>query len=260
MFGNLKRPMMLMLLVSTASPVLAVPAPVSDLSEGMEQHATSGSPETRIDRLERLLQNSSQLRVQMQQQIDEMATEIQHLRGQVEKNSHDMGKMLDRQRELFVEIDNLREKLNSKRSDGAQSGSTTNDQSASSGTYSENADEQTAYQNAVDLILKKKDYSGAINAFTKFQRDFPKSNFAPNAHYWLGQLYYAKRQDDKAVESFKAVLDFPKSNKRADALVKLGDVEKRRKNTKLANQYYQQVIDEYPDTASAESAKRSIAK
>ncbi|WNJ95440.1 tol-pal system protein YbgF [Vibrio ruber] len=260
MLGNLKRQIVLMLLVSVASPVLATPAPVSDLSEGMEQHATSASPETRVDRLERLLQNSSLLRVQMQQQIDDMATEIQHLRGQVEKNSHDMGQMLTRQRELFVEIDRLREELNSKGSHEAQSGSKDNGQSASAGTYSEDANEQMAYQNAVDLILKKRDYAGAINAFTKFQRDFPKSNFAPNAHYWLGQLYYAKQQDDKAVESFKAVLDFPKSNKRADALVKLGDVEKRRRNTKLANQYYQQVIDEYPDTASAESARRSMIK
>ncbi|SJN55931.1 tol-pal system protein YbgF [Vibrio ruber DSM 16370] len=260
MLGNLKRHIVLMLLVSAASPVLAAPAPVSDLSENAEQNTASMSPETRVERLERLLQNSNRLRAQMQQQLDEMATDIQHLRGQLEKSDHDMGQMLTRQRELFVEIDRLREELNSKGSHEAQSGSKDNDQSASAGTYSEDANEQMAYQNAVDLILKKRDYAGAINAFTKFQRDFPKSNFAPNAHYWLGQLYYAKQQDDKAVESFKAVLDFPKSNKRADALVKLGDVEKRRRNDKLANQYYQQVIDEYPDTASAESAKRSMIK
>jgi tol-pal system protein YbgF len=250
-----------MLLASAAGSVLAAPAPVSDLTGDVGQSATSSAnPETRVERLERLLRNRNQLQLEMQQQIDEMATEIQHLRGQVEKNSHDMGQMLTRQRELFVEIDRLREELKSKSSHEAQADSDTSGQAASSGTYSENVDEQTAYQNAVDLILKKRDYAGAINAFTQFQRDFPKSNFAPNAHYWLGQLYYAKKQDDKAVESFKAVLAFSKSNKRADALVKLGDLEKRRKNPELAKQYYQQVIDEYPDSASAESAKQAIAQ
>ncbi|MBF4328194.1 tol-pal system protein YbgF, partial [Vibrio anguillarum] len=88
------------------------------------------------------------------------------------------------------------------------------------GTFSSNVDEQTAYQNAVDLILKKRDYSGAIAAFQQFQKDYPDSNFASNAHYWLGQLYFAKKQDKEATQSFAAVLTYSDSNKRADALVK----------------------------------------
>lgn len=126
------------------------------------------------------------------------------------------------------------------------------------GTFSSNVDEQTAYQNAVDLILKKRDYSGAIPAFQQFQKDYPDSNFAPNAHYWLGQLYFAKKQDKEAAQSFIAVLTYSESNKRADALVKLGDIAKRNNNSAQANKYYQQVIDEYPTSASANVAKENL--
>ncbi|MBF4285767.1 tol-pal system protein YbgF, partial [Vibrio anguillarum] len=106
--------------------------------------------------------------------------------------------------------------------------------------------------------LKKRDYSGAIAAFQQFQKDYPDSNFASNAHYWLGQLYFAKKQDKEATQSFAAVITYSDSNKRADALVKLGDIAKRNNNLAQANKYYQQVVDEYPSSASAKVAKENL--
>ncbi|CAM3798791.1 tol-pal system protein YbgF [Vibrio aerogenes CECT 7868] len=250
MFGNLRRLVGLVFLSSAASVALAAqpPAPVSDLN------SISGASGTvsKVQQLERMLQNRNEVQLQMQQQLDEMADEIQHLRGIVEKNSHEMQQMVQRQRELFIELDRLRSQA------GKQTEATSEEQQQSAGTFSSNVSEQQAYQDAVDLILKKRDYSGAISAFNQFQKDFPKSNFAPNAHYWLGQLYFAKKQDKKAEENFKAVLTYKKSNKRADALVKLGDIEKRHQNKQQANQYYQQAIKEYPDSASAKSAEQSL--
>ncbi|PMI23738.1 tol-pal system protein YbgF, partial [Vibrio splendidus] len=119
-------------------------------------------------------------------------------------------------------------------------------------------DEQTAYQNAVDMILKQRDYTGAIAAFQKFQKDFPDSTFTPNSHYWLGQLYFAKKQDKEAVKSFAAVVSYKDSNKRADALVKLGDIAARNNNAAQAKKYYQQVVTEYPNSASAKVAKTHL--
>jgi tol-pal system protein YbgF len=258
MFSNLQQRVVLMLLVGAASHVLAAPAPVSDLGGSDSSTATATvnntvTQETEVQRLERLLKSRNQLQIQMQQQLDDMTADIQQLRGQLEKNTHEMKQMLTRQRELFVELDRLRSEIKTDEFKDTQA-----DTKKSGGTFSENVDEQQAYQNAVDLILKKRDYAGAIQAFNQFQKDYPKSNFSPNAYYWLGQLYYAKQQDDKAIESFKAVLKFSKSNKRADALVKLGDIEKRNHHKEQANQYYQQVIREYPDSASADVAKKSI--
>ncbi|WP_117234281.1 tol-pal system protein YbgF [Vibrio maerlii] len=266
MLSNFKRTAALMLLASAASPVLAAPAPVSEIGSSTSntavattttsaQAATRSSNETETQRLERLLQNSNRLQLQLQQQIDDMSLEISDLRGQLEKNTYDMQQMLQRQRELFVELDKVRNDVKTAPAVAAVPAETPAEKG---GTYSSNADEQTAYQNAVDLILKQKDYTGAITAFESFQATYPDSVYAPNAHYWLGQLHFAKKQDKEAAKNFIAVVGFKDSNKRADALVKLGDIAKRNNNAAKAKEYYQQVVDEYPTSASAKSAKANL--
>jgi len=257
MFSNLKRVVTLTLLASAASTVLAAPAPVSDLSGS--NSATSSSSvrgnETDVQRLERLLENRNRVQLQMQQQLDDMALEISELRGQLEKSTYDMQQMLQRQRELFIELDKVRGQVAAA---PVAKSEPTDSAAKTGGTFSSDADEQTAYQNAVDLILKKRDYTGAIAAFQQFQKDYPDSSFTPNSHYWLGQLYFAKKQDKDAVKSFAAVITYKDSNKRADALVKLGEIAERNNNSAQAKKYFQQVVDEYPNSASAKLAQARL--
>ncbi|TMX36589.1 tol-pal system protein YbgF [Vibrio sp. Hep-1b-8] len=256
MFSNLKRIVTLTLLASAASTVLAAPAPVSDLSGSNSATSSSSvrSNETDVQRLERLLENRNRVQLQMQQQLDDMANEISDLRGQLEKSTYDMQQMLQRQRELFIELDKVRAQAAAPVAKSDQTDSAAN----TGGTFSSDADEQTAYQNAVDLILKKRDYTGAIAAFQQFQKDYPDSSFTPNSHYWLGQLYFAKKQDKDAVKSFAAVVTYKDSNKRADALVKLGEIAERNNNAAQAKKYFQQVVDEYPNSASAKLANTRL--
>lgn len=248
LFSNTKRAVALTLLASAASIAFAAPAPVSDLNSTSSVSGVRSS-ETDVQRLERLLQTRSRLQLQMQEQIDQMSREISDLRGQLERNNYEMQQMLQRQRELFVELDRMRGEMKS-----TPATQETAQPAEAGGQYTPNADEQTAYQNAVDLILKKRDYAGAIAAFQQFQKDYPDSTYSANSHYWLGQLYYAKKQDKEAAQSFAAVVSYKDSNKRADALVKLGDIAERNNNAEQAKKFYQQVVDEYPDSASAKIA------
>ncbi|WP_342607231.1 tol-pal system protein YbgF [Vibrio tritonius] len=263
MFSNLKRVVTLSLLASAASSVLAAPAPVSEIGNNSNTSANTASvssgpaSETDVQRLERLLENRNRTQLRMQQQLDEMSQEIRNLRGQIEKNSYDMQQMVQRQRELFIELDRVRSNMKSSTS-APKSGEDESNDASKGGTYSANVNEQTAYQDAVDLILKKHDYTGAISAFQQFQKDFPQSVYLPNSHYWLGQLFFAKKQDVDAAKSFAAVISFPKSNKRADSLVKLGDIATRNNNAAQAKKYYQQVVDEYPNSSSAEVARSHL--
>ncbi|MDA0147237.1 tol-pal system protein YbgF [Vibrio sp. LaRot3] len=252
MFSNLKQVFTLTLLASAANLAFAAPAPVSDIGSSSSSSSFS-SNETDVQRLERLLENRNRVQLQMQQQLNDMALEISELRGQIEKNNYDMQQMLQRQRELFIELDKVRNQAPAVVPQEQPA-----ENSATEGTFTTNVDEQTAYQNAVDLILEKRDYKGAIEAFTQFQKDFPNSSFTPNSHYWLGQLYFANKQDKEAVKSFAAVVAYKDSNKRADALVKLGDIAERNSNSEQANKYYQQVVSEYPDSASAKIAQEKL--
>ncbi|USD64319.1 tol-pal system protein YbgF [Vibrio sp. SCSIO 43136] len=256
MFSNSKRVVTLTLLASAANLAFAAPAPVSDLSESTTVVSTTRttSPETDVQRLERLLQNRAKLQIQMQNQIDQLNEEVGQLRGEVERNSHEMKKMVDRQRELFLELDNLRQQMQTNQ----VAPITDTETPATSGTYTANKDEAAAYQDAVDLILQKRDYAGAVVAFKEFQAAYPDSKFMPNAHYWLGQLYFAQQEDEQAVKSFAAVVAYKDSNKRADALLKLGDIALRAKNPDAAKKYFQQVIEEYPNASAAKLAKERL--
>jgi len=263
MFSNFKRTMALTLLASAASPVFAAPAPVSTLNLGSSaagsasQAAAPTSTQSEIQRLQRQIESRNQFNLQLQQQVADMTQEINQLRGQVEVNSHQMQQMLTRQRELFIELDKLRSQVNAPKIDTT---TTAKQEDHDTAAFSSNATEQQAYQKAIDLILNKKDYQGAIFALQNFQKDYPNSKLTPNAHYWLGQLYFANRQYDKSEESFKAVLSFKDSPKRADSLVKLGDIAKQQNDSEKAKSYYEQVLKQYPNSASAQLAKERLKK
>ena len=262
MFGNLKRVITLTLLVCAAGPVLAASAPVSDLNDS---HTTSsGSSETTAQRLQRLLDNSNRVQARLQQQVDSQATDLSNLRGTIERNNYDMKQMVERQRQLFIELDKLRTEMNDLKKAGVSTSPSSSVAGAgaaavaSSEVIKASGDEQSAYQAAVDLILKDRDYDGAITALKDFQTKYPNSGYAANAHYWLGQLYFAKKQDVDSAKSFAAVVSYNDSPKRADALVKLGDIAKRNNNDTAAKKYYQQVISEYPNSSAAKLAESNM--
>ena len=256
MLSNIKRLSTFALLVGAANFTVAAPAPVSDLNGANSGYSGSQS-ETPMQRLERLLRNQNHVQLQMQQQLDAMSDDLQTLRGQVERNSHETSQMLERQRELFVELDKLRQqKAVPQAHETEQATGKGQEETELVG----NAAEQKAYQDAVDLILKERNYAGAITAFNQFRESYPNSSFTPNAFYWLGQLYFAQQNNAEAIHSFESVVKYKSSNKRADALVKLGELEFRNKNKEKATAYYKQVIQEYPDSASAKTAKSKLSQ
>ncbi|KHT64642.1 tol-pal system protein [Photobacterium gaetbulicola] len=247
MNSNTMRKLAFTLLVGAATQVVAAPAPVTEISGNSAQ---GGS----LERLERMIEARNQVQLDMQRQLDQLATEMDELRGIVERNSYDLSQMLERQRELYREIDALSRQPQAKPAEEKSS------EKASSEVYSSNVSENEAYESAVNLILKEKDYTGAITAFKGFLTTYPESSYKPNAHYWLGQLYFTQNQLPEAAEQFTAVASFEKSNKRADALLKLGIIAERSKKTAEAKKYYQQVISAYPNSTSSRQAQSNLDK
>ncbi|GAD79029.1 tol-pal system protein YbgF [Vibrio ezurae] len=258
MISNYKRAVALTLLASAASVSFAAPAPVSDLNSSSvsTSKSSTASKENETQRLERLLRNSNRVQANLQQQVDELSMDLSELHGQLEKSAHEREQLVERQKELFIELDRMRTELaDIKKAPAAQPA-----QATPEGQYSSNQGEQQAYQSAVDLILKNKDYDAATVALEQFQKDFPESVYSANASYWLGQLYFSKKNDVESAKAFASVVSHEKSNKRADALVKLGDIAVRNNSAAAAKKYYQQAIDEYPNTGSANSAKQKLSK
>ncbi|PSW07414.1 tol-pal system protein YbgF [Photobacterium lipolyticum] len=247
MNSNIMRNIALALLVGAATQVVAAPAPVTELNSNNAQGSS-------LERLERMLESRNQVQLDMQRQLDQLASEMDELRGLVERNSYDLSQMLERQRELYREVDSLSRQPQKKEAEDVGA------KSASSETYTSNVSENEAYEKAVNLILKEKDYVGAVTAFNEFLTAYPESAYKPNAQYWLGQLYFTQNQLQEASENFTAVASVKDSNKRADAMLKLGVIAERSKQPEQAKKYYQEVISAYPDSTSSRQAESHLKK
>jgi tol-pal system protein YbgF len=217
----------------------------------------TGSLEDRVALLERTLNARLRLQAELQQQVDSLQGEVSELRGQLEQQTYQMEQSQERQRQLYQELDKV---ANSKPA-AAPATPAAGASAAPAANYSANLDENQAYDAAVNMVLKDKNYDKAIPAFEGFIKQYPSSSYVPNAHYWLGQLLFNKGDRTGAAAQFSTVANkFSKSPKRADALLKLGMLAQLDGKKAEAKTFYEQVIKGYPNTSPAQLAKQSLSK
>jgi tol-pal system protein YbgF len=244
----MKRTLAISLLGLYGAAVIAAPAPVTDV--------TSSSSDQRITELERKFSTRTEAQHRQQEQLDVMQNEVNELRGAIEVQNYQLEKILERQRELYLEIDKRIEAVKTQPSTMPEAVVNT------VGTTSEaplSANENEAYDKAVNLILKDRLYDQAIPEFQSFLQNFPNSSYVPNAHYWLGQLLFNKQDWAGAGEQFQLLITYyPDSTKKADAMLKLGITEMERANAARAKQLWEQVVAEFPDSSSAKLAEKRL--
>jgi tol-pal system protein YbgF len=226
---------------------------------------TSFELEQRLATIERVVDSRSESQQLMQSAVNELQNDIDDIRGSIELHNHQLEKLLERQRELFLELDRRfsdMQQSNTNLSTDIATVNASEAQSRSTPVMPERAsagDEQTSYQNAVNLILKDKDYEKAVPAFKTFLSQYPNTGLAANAHYWLGQLLYNQQNFVEAKEQFTQVANkFADSPKRGDSLLKLGLIEKAAGNASAANRLFKQVADEYPNSTPARLALQQL--
>ena len=82
-----------------------------------------------------------------------------------------------------------------------------------------------SYARASNLLLKERDFKGAVAAFKQHIVDYPDSPYLANAHYWLGEIYLLQGQDELARQAFTTVVEkYPSHGKAQDANFKLGKI------------------------------------
>ena len=120
--------------------------------------------------------------------------------------------------------------------------------------------EEAAYRAAYELV-REREFDTAVSAFMEFLSDYPFGRYAPNAHYWLGELYLVIDPPDPelARQNFKLLLDqYPADQKVPDALYKLGRVQFIKGNRQRSREYLDEVIREYPSHAAAQLARQFL--
>lgn len=251
-------------LTANTSVVLAAQAPVIDVSSApvtsqSSGNQSSGSLTEQLASVEKKLDSRNRAQVNIQRQLDDLETQVNELRGVTELHTHQLSQVLERQRELYQELDR---RVNEALKPTSQApNAIAVDVATVSKDYSDDLTENEAYDKALNLVLKDKLYEQAISEFRSFNKAYPQSTYAPNSHYWLGQLLFNKGELREAEQEFSIVVQqFKDSSKRPDALLKLAMVAQQQKNSTKAIQLYRQLLNEYPDSTSAQLAKPRLDK
>ncbi|WBF44299.1 cell division protein CpoB [Serratia rubidaea] len=255
MNSNFRRHLLgLSLLVGVAAPWAATAqAPISNVG--------SGSVEDRVTTLERIANAQSQLLNQLQQQASDNQRDIDSLRGQIQESQYQLNQVVERQKQIYEQIDSLGQGGGQSASaPAATAAAGTGSAAASSAAPASKGDENSDYNAAVSLALEKKQYDQAIPAFQSFVKQYPKSTYQPNANYWLGQLFYNQGKKDDAAYYFAVVVkNYPKSPKAPDAMYKVGIIMQEKGQADKAKAVFQQVVKQYPNSSAAKQAQKRIA-
>ncbi|WP_127477753.1 tol-pal system protein YbgF [Sulfurivermis fontis] len=244
--------------------------------------------EERVARLERQLE--SQALIDMALRLDRLEQEIQQLRGQMEEQTHMLGELRQRQRDLYLDIDRRLSRL--EREGGmtapqaavvppapvsaasptsappvapvaasAPAPAAAPVATAPASTHNANADkEREAYQQAFDQLRDLR-YEQAIAAFRSFLKEYPDGRYGHIAQYWIGEANYAQRNFKQAVVDYRTLLQrYPKSPKLAEAMLKIGYSQYELGDKAEARKILTELARLYPDTTEAGQANAFLQK
>ena len=115
-----------------------------------------------------------------------------------------------------------------------------------------------AYKKAYDQFSKG-NIEGAKDGFKKFLEVYPKSKFSENAHFWLGECYFAEKKYEEAILEFDEVIKrYPKGNKVPDALFRQGIAFLEMKDAVNAKLILKEVVKRFPKSEQANRARKKL--
>jgi tol-pal system protein YbgF len=104
-------------------------------------------------------------------------------------------------------------------------------------------------------FFKEGNLEESRQGFSAFLAQYPNSDLAPNARYWLGESHYGKKDYKQAIDSYDRVeLDYPQSEKVPAAILKKGFAYLALKDKKRASSAFKQVVTLYPKSPEAGKA------
>ena len=119
-------------------------------------------------------------------------------------------------------------------------------------------DKETAYSSAYS-IFKNGRYDEAKEAFRKFLKSFPDSEYSDNAQFWIGECDYFEGKYEEAIVEYERVIQiYPQGNKVPNAFLKQALSFLKLDDKSSAKLLLQRVIKDYPNTTSANVARKKL--
>jgi len=234
------------------------------------------SMEDKVRILEQQLAAANRMRAESQFELTSLKNEVRELRGIVEEQGYQLQQIVNRQRELYRDIDN---RLAQQANNGVapEQGTPTPDTNVSSNQNTPDSNQgvepatatvitptepqevdnnqiRAEYDQIFPLVRNKR-YDDAIAGYQQFIANYPDSIYVANSKYWLAQIYSVQRRTDEAEREYLSVAQqYPDSSKAYDAWLKLGQLYESKNQSEKALNAYNQVVTQYSNSTAAQMA------
>ncbi len=103
------------------------------------------------------------------------------------------------------------------------------------------------------------DADKAEAGFKEFLSSYPNDRLADDARYYLGEIYFDRKEYSKALTEYEGVVNgYPLADRVPDALYKAGVVNIQLKDNAKARDLFMRVMDNYPYSEAAKKARQSL--
>ena len=214
-------------------------------------------------------------------QLEALKLEMSKLRGQVEVLNNAIENTGKRQRDMYIDLDTRLRRLEQQSGPApvsaapvagapapaapAAAASTappaaipTTPPVAAVTTANPGAENQT--YDAAQAQRRIGNYQGAIVAFQNFIKQYPQSNLAPRAQYWIGDSYFNLRDFKLAIASQQTLIKtYPDSPSVPDAMLNIASSQIEMGESITGKRTLEDLLAKYPVSDAADKAKRRLA-
>jgi tol-pal system protein YbgF len=192
------------------------------------------------------LETISNGQFELANQVEQIRAENARLRGQLEVLLNEIETLKNRQRDFYVDLDTRMRQLETAAAQApapAQTGGAGGD----------------GYGSALGL-LKEGRTAEALAELDAYINNNPNSDNLPEAHFWAGTAALQSKNVAAANKHFNTVLGrWPKSAVAPDAMLGLANGQLAINDRRNARQTLQSLIDRYPSSNAAKTAKQHLA-
>ena len=233
--------------------------------------------DARIGKLEEAAE--SQPLLDLFTQIEALKLEISKLRGQVEVLNNSIENTGKRQRDMYIDLDTRLRRLEQQGRLGpapvpaapaavAPAPAAASTAAPAAIAASPPAAAITAVDPGVESHVydaaqgqrRIGNYQGAIAAFQNFIMQYPKSNLAPRAQYWIGDSYFNLRDFKLAIASQQTLIKtYPDSPSVPDAMLNIASSQIEMGESSTGRRTLEDLVAKYPVSDAADKAKRRLA-